>query len=256
MNRRKKKITLRVGAFILTGIVLLFAYILLLGQNRTFFNFVTKYKVQLKKTDGLFTGSVVTVNGVPAGNVMAIDFIQETGDVKVVISILRRFTPVITDQSFAFLATKGLLGDKYIAITTRGQQQGKRLPKNSYIPSQAPPGMLGVLSHPRTGDKVSAILDELLTFTQSLNSEKTIKKAGKAMDRFSNTFSAKGEWSQILSRLNSILAKIDDGEGTAGALINNKNVYHRLLSLLGQKPYHKYLPSLLEEQKKPIDPDH
>ena len=250
MNRRKKKLTLRVGAFVLTGIVLLFAYILLLGQNRTYFNFVAKYKVQLKKVNGLFVGSIVTVNGVPAGNVVSINFIPETGDVKVGISILRKFTPVITDRAFAFLATKGLLGDKYIAITTYGKQ-GERLPKNSYIPSQSPPGMLGFLSHPKTGDKVSAILEEILAFTQSLNSEKTLQKAGKAMDRISHTLSPKGgEWSQILSRLNSILAKIDEGEGTAGALINNKNLYHRLLSLLGQRPYHKYLPSLLEEEQR------
>ena len=249
MNRRKKKITLRVGAFVLTGILLLFAYILFLGQNQTYFNFVAKYKVKLKKADGLFTGSIVTVNGVPAGNVSSINFMPKTGEVNIIISILRKFTPAITNKASAFLATKGLLGDKYIAIKTTGTD-GKRLKRNSYIPSQAPPGILGFLSHPQTGHKVSAILDELLIFTKSLNSEQTIKKAGVAMDRLSHTLSPQGEWSQILSRLNSILSKIDEGEGTAGALINNKNVYHRILSLLGKRPYHKYLPSLLEENPK------
>ena len=248
MNRRKKKITIRVGVFVLTGIVLLFAYILFLGQNRTYFNFVTKYKIKFNKVNGLFTGSVVTVNGVPAGNVFSIDFMPDTGKIKVVVSILRKFTPAVTNESFAFLATKGLLGDKYIAIISKGKK-GEKLPKNSYIPTQPLPGMLGFLSHQNTGHKISAILDELLIFTRDLNKEKTVKKVNSAVDKFSNMMSAK-EWSEILKRFNSILTKIDDGEGTAGALINNKNVYHRLLSLLGQRPYHKYLPSLLKEQKK------
>ncbi|MDE0518524.1 MAG: hypothetical protein OXH36_03070, partial [Bdellovibrionales bacterium] len=75
---RRKNIKLRVGFFVLIGILFLFAYILLIGGNQTYFNFVSQYKVKFKSVDGLFTGSVVKVNGIPAGNVVDIHFIQET----------------------------------------------------------------------------------------------------------------------------------------------------------------------------------
>ena len=248
---RRKNIKLKVGFFVLMGVLFLFAYILLLGGNQTYFNLISRYKVKFKSSDGLFTGSLVKVNGIPAGNVVDIHFIQETGDVQVVVSILRKFTPAITDQSEASLATKGLLGDKYIAIITRGTK-GQRLPKGAYIPTQAVSGILGVFNKQETGDKVAAILDELLALVKSLNSEQTMQKIGKTAHGISNMFSdsKSKEVSQILKRLNSILTKLDEGEGTIGALINNKNIYNRILGLLGQRPYHKYLPALVKEKKK------
>ena len=251
MSRRKKTIKIKVGIFVLVGSIILFAYIILLGENQTLFNLTSKYKVEFAKVDGLFSGSVVTVNGVPAGNVVTINFIHETGNVKVVISVLRKFTSVITDQSKASLATKGFLGDKYIAITTKGHK-GRKLPSGSYISTQSAVGMLDFLANKKIGNKVAAVLDELLVVIQSLNSEKTVKKAGKATHNIYNMFSESKsqEVSQILKRLNSILTKIDEGEGTAGALINNKNLYNRILSLLGQRPYHKYLPTLVQEKKE------
>lgn len=251
MSRRKKNIKLKVGIFVLTGTIILFAYILLLGENQTYFHLTSKYKMKFKQVDGLFTGSVVTVNGVPAGNVVSIHFIHETGNVQVIISVLRKFTPVITDQSKASLMTKGFLGDKYIAITTTGSR-GQKIPGGSFIPTKSAPGLLGFLESKGIGDKLSDVLDELLIAIQSLNSQKIINKAGKATDNIYNMFSESKskDLSQILKRLNSILTKLDEGEGTAGALINNKNLYNRILSLLGQRPYHKYLPSLVNEKNK------
>ncbi|MYE07815.1 MAG: MCE family protein [Oligoflexia bacterium] len=248
---RRKNIKLRVGFFVLIGILFLFAYILLIGGNQTYFNFVSQYKVKFKSVDGLFTGSVVKVNGIPAGNVVDIHFIQETGDVQVVVSILRKFTPAITDRSEASLATKGLLGDKYISITTKGTK-GEKLPKGSYIPTQVVSGILGIFERQGTGDKIATILDELLVLVKSLNSEQTIKRIGETAHGISNMFSdsKSQEISQILNRLNRILIKLDEGEGTIGALINNKNVYNRILGLLGQRPYYKYLPSLVKETKE------
>ncbi len=250
MSRRKKRINIKVGFFVLAGIICLFSYIFLLGNNLTYFNLVSKYKVKFKSVDGLFNGSMVKVNGVPAGNVVDIHFMEETGDVQTTISILHEFTSSITDQSEATLITKGLLGDKYIYITTKGWKQGEQLKKGAYIPTKPVSGILELLGGKDTGDKVSAILDELLIFVKSLNSEKAVQQISKTAHSISNMFSEDNskDISQSLEKLNSILTKLDKGEGTAGALINNKNLYYRVLGLFGQRPYHKYLPSLVNEK--------
>ena len=252
MSRKKNNIKPKVGIFVLAGVISLFSYTFLLGENQTYFNLVSNYKIKFKSVDGLFTGSVVTINGVPAGNVVAIHFVQKTGEVQAVISILRKFTSVITDQSEASLATKGLLGDKYIAITTKGET-GEKLPRDSYITTKPPAGVLGgILDSKGTGEKISAILDELLIFVQSLNSEQTLNKMNTVAHSISTMFSKEKSQnlSQTLKRLDSILKKLDEGEGTAGALINNKSLYNRILSVLGQRPYHQYLPALVNEKSK------
>ncbi len=252
MRQRKKNITFKVGVFVFAGVVCLFAYTLLLGTNRTYFSLAYKYKVQFSSVDGLFSGSVVKVNGVPAGNVVDIEFIRKTGEVRVVVSVLRDFAPALTDKAFASLATKGLLGDKYIAIITRGDQQGQRLKKGDYIPTQPAGGLLGVLNSSAGGDKIKSVLDELAILIKSLNSEKTVRQISKTAGSISNMFSESQsrDLSRMLKRINSILTKLDEGEGTVGALINNKNLYHRVLGLLGRRPYHKYLPALVDEQNK------
>ena len=252
MIQRKKHITIKVGVFVLAGVVCLFAYTLLLGTNRTYFSLANKYKVKLPSVDGLFAGSVVKVNGVPAGNVVDIEFIRQTGNVLVVVSVLRDFAPALTDKSFASLATKGLLGDKYILITTRGDKLGQRLKKGDYIPTQPVGGLMGVLGSSAGGDKIKSILDELAVLIKSLNSENTVKHISKTASSISNMFSESQsqELSRTLKRLNSILTKLDEGEGALGALINNKNLYYRALGLLGRRPYEKYLPALVEEQNK------
>lgn len=250
MGQSKQRIKLKVGIFILAGTLGLFAYVALIGDDKTYFNLVSKYKLKFETVDGLFVGSAVMINGLPAGNVSGIHFIPETGNVQVIVSILHKFTPFITDKALAFLATKGLLGDKYITIITKGER-GQKLPKNSYIPTQPVPGILGALGNEATGEKISAILEELLIFTRTLNSEKTLKHFNKTAQDISHTFSknTSKELDQVLKTLNSILKKIDEGEGTAGALINNKHLYNRVLSLLGGRPYHKYLPALVEENE-------
>ena len=247
MERRKQKVRIRVGIFVFIAVIFLFACIILLGQNRTFFSLVSKYKVEFSSVNGLFVGGVVTVNGVSAGNVLKIQFLEDTGKVEVVLSVLRRFAPVITNQTTAALGTKGLLGDKYVALTVKGKT-GNPLPAGSYIPVRSE---IGGASE-GMDVKISGILDELLILIRGLNSQDTVKHFGEAVKDLSTMLSKEHakELSQILKRLNSILKKLDDGEGSVGALINDRNVYNRILSLLGRRPYDQFLPSLMEKEEQ------
>ena len=250
MNRHRLNIKFRVGVFVLLGMACFAIYIIFMGNNQTVFQFTSKYKISFPEVHGLFSGSLVTVNGIPAGNVDNIKFMENTGNVQVVISILQKFSPSITDQSEASLITKGLLGDKYISIVTKGKT-GERLPTDSYIPTKTSQDIMGFLDNSGEVDRISSILNEVLIFLKSLNSTNTAANINQAVQSISSTFSTDHakDISEILSRLKNIVTKIDTGEGTAGALINNKNIYNRVLSLLGQRPYHKYLPDLVQSEE-------
>ncbi len=251
MSQRKMNIQFRVGIFVFIGVVFLFAYILLIGENRTLFTFTSQYKVKFQETHGLFVGSVVTINGVPAGNVISINFIEDTGRVEATISVMNKFASVITDKSTAMVVTKGLLGDKYISIVTKGIN-GKRLKEGDYIHVQILSGALGFLSSKASGEKLQNILNEVFLLLQAINSQKMVEKANRAIDNMSSVMSKNNakQLSLALKRLNSILKKIDEGKGSAGAFINNRSFYNRVLALLGQSPLHKYLPELMEEDGK------
>lgn len=250
MNRRRLNIKFKVGAFIFLGIACIAVYVIFMGNNQTVFQFTSTYKISFPEVHGLFSGSLVTVNGISAGNVESITFMENTGNVQVVVSLLQKFSASITDQSEASLNTKGLLGDKYVSIITQGKT-GDKLPQNSYIPTKTSKDIMGLFGDEGEADRITSILNETLIFLKSINSEDTAKNINSAFQNISATFSARQskEFSEILKRLNSILTKIDDGEGTAGALINNKNIYNRILSFLGQRPYHEYLPNLVQSEE-------
>lgn len=244
MRKNRKEIQFKVGIFIFLGIIALSTSILLLGTNQTLFSFTTKYKMKFQQVHGLFAGSVVTVNGMPAGNVISVSFMKETGNVQVTVAIVRQFISVITDRSEATLLTKGILGDKYVSITSPGKI-GAVLPADSYIPTRQDKDMLSLLSNQIEIRKISAVIDEALLLLQRANTEKTVQK----ISSFFSDENAK-DIKDILKHFKSILRKIDKGEGTAGALINNKRIYNTILSYLGQRPYHKFVPDLVKEAKK------
>ena len=240
MSRLKKHIKQRVGIFVFFGLVLLFTCVVLLGKSQqAVFTLAGEYRIQFSEVHGLFRGSVVTVNGIPAGNVQKIQFLPKTGKVEITVSVISRFESVITSQSLAVLATKGVLGDKFVSISAPGSQTGEVLPPGSLIASSSAGGLMGLLKGEQTKEQVANIVKEFSELLQSLNQGKS----------FLVSESKSKDVSEILKLLKSILIKIDRGEGTAGALINNKNLYNRVLSLLGQKPYHEYLPALTGEKQ-------
>lgn len=252
MSQIKKGMEWRVGIFVFFGVISVFAYVILLGDKATIFSSTAKYKIELPEVHGLFKGSVVTVNGITAGNVTDIEFIPETGLIHVSVSLVKKFALVITDQSEASLGVKGVLGDKFISITTKGEARGTQLPEGSFIANQKYKGLMGFLGSESVKEQLSNVITEVSTFLSSLNSEKPLGHTSQAFKQVAGFFSKEKskDFAEILKHLKNILIKIDKGEGTAGALINNRNLYNRILSLLGQKPYHKSLPSLLNDKVK------
>ena len=254
MSRNKKNIRFQVGLFLLTGFGCLFVYIAFMGNKHSFFYSASRYKINFKEVHGLFAGSQVTVNGMAAGHVEQIHLIPHNGYVQVTISVLKKFTPTLTDKSRAHTVTKGLLGDKYVSIMNKGVG-GQVLDAGAFIATHSADNILGVLGDETHASGLSDMMQEVQIFLKSLNQERAVKKMSRAFGEVSAAFSqaSREEVRQILSRLNSILKKIDEGEGTAGALINNKVVYDRVLSILGRRPYRRYLPDLLQ-QKNPQQP--
>ncbi len=254
MSRNKKNIRFQVGLFLLTGFGCLFVYIAFMGNNHSFFYSASRYKINFKEVHGLFAGSQVTVNGMAAGHVEQIQLIPHNGYVQVTISVLKKFTSTLTDKSRAHTVTKGLLGDKYVSLVTKGNR-GSVLPPGSFIPTSRKDNLLGLLGGgSKQGDSLSALLDETLIFLKSMNSQITGQKINQVLEGLASTLQSVSpeDTAELVYRLKSILRKIDEGRGSAGAFINNKSIYHRILSLLGRKPYHQYLPQLLEQshQKK------
>ena len=186
----------RLGAFIVATLAILVAGIFVIGGKQYLFSSTYQLKAQFDNVVGLDAGGDVRVGGVHVGTVHAILLPHKPGDkVTIVMDLSKSTHQIIKQDSVASIETEGLLGNQYLAISF-GSPGVAGVWDGDTIASQPPLEMSDLLN------KMSGILD---------SSQQAIHNA-----------------TQATANLNSISAKINAGEGTAGALVNDKQLYDNL----------------------------
>lgn len=115
MSTNERKRTLTVGLFVLLGLVILVAGILVLGTQQNKFSknlVVTTYFHDVK---GLKVGNNVWFSGVKVGIVKEIKF-QSINDVKVVMHIEEKSSQFIREDVVAKLGSDGLIGNAIVSL--------------------------------------------------------------------------------------------------------------------------------------------
>jgi phospholipid/cholesterol/gamma-HCH transport system substrate-binding protein len=170
--------------------------VFIIGSKQYLFSSTYQLKAQFDNVAGLDTGGDVRVGGVHSGTVRNILLPHGPGEKVTVIMDLDKSThEIIKQDSVATIETEGLLGNQYLAISF-GSAGKAEVRDGDIIASQPPLEMADLLQ------KTSGILD---------SSQQAIQNA-----------------TQATANLNSISAKIDRGQGTAGALVNDKQLYNNL----------------------------
>lgn len=186
----------RLGAFIVVTLAILAAGIFIIGDRQYLFSNTYRLKAQFNTVVGLDAGAEVRVGGVHTGSVRRIDLPSKPTDKITVLMDLQRSThDIIKQDSVAAIQTEGLLGNEYVSISF-GSAQALNVKDGDTIASQPPLVIADLIV------KTDAILD---------SSKSAIDNVTVAT-----------------SNLSAISAKINDGQGTIGALINNKEMYNQL----------------------------
>jgi phospholipid/cholesterol/gamma-HCH transport system substrate-binding protein len=186
----------RLGAFIVATLAILVLGVFIIGGKQYLFSSTYQLKAQFDNVVGLDAGGDVRVGGVHSGTVRNILLPHKPGEKVTVIMDLGRSThEIIKQDSVATIETEGLLGNQFLAISFGSAGSGD-VRDGDIIGSEAPLEMSDLFQ------KTSDILD---------SSQQAIKNATRATEN-----------------LDSISAKIDRGQGTAGALVNDKALYTNL----------------------------
>src|SRR5271157_40214 len=186
----------RLGAFIVATLAILVAGVFIIGGKQYLFSSTYQLKAQFDNVVGLDAGGDVRVGGVHSGTIRSIVLPHKPGEKVTVIMDLGKSThEIIKQDSVATIETEGLLGNQFMAISFGSAGSGDV--RNGDLIASLPPLEMSDLFQ-----KTSDILD---------GSQQAIKNATRAT-----------------ANLDSISAKIDKGEGTAGALVNDKALYTNL----------------------------
>jgi outer membrane protein OmpA-like peptidoglycan-associated protein len=186
----------RLGAFIVTTLAILVGGIFIIGGKQYLFSSTYQLKAQFSNVEGLDAGADVRLGGVHSGTVRNIVLPRKPGEMVTVVMDLGKSThEIIKQDSVVTIETEGLLGNQYLAISF-GTATSANVRDGDMLASQPPLEMSDLLA------KTSGILD---------GSQQAIQNATRAA-----------------ANLDSISAKINTGQGTAGALVNDKELYTNL----------------------------
>jgi len=179
----------RLGAFIVVTLAVLAAGVFVIGSKEYLFRSTYQLKAQFDNVAGLTDGADVQVGGVHSGTVTAILLPRKPGEkVNVVMELAMSTHEIIKQDSVASIETEGVLGNQFVAISFGSAGQADV--KDGEIIESEPPLLLADL----------------------------LKKASGILDSSQ----------QATAHLSSVSAKIDSGQGTVGALVNDKQLYNNL----------------------------
>lgn len=240
---------IKVGIFSAIGVFILVVSILVLGGGKMIFTSTYNLKVHFDQVQGLSKGSVVSLMGFPIGNVSEISFIPDSGLIEVSLKINEEFKKRITEGSEASVKTQGALGDKYVYITP-GDLQAQPLQNNQVLKAGETADFIDQIATEseklsEVGDVIEQLNILLKNINHNNNSQKLVKNladGGKSL----NHFFSKAE-NETLYRLNSILRKIDQGEGTLGQIINDPSIHRKVMGFLGESKRNQFLSPLIED---------
>ena len=186
----------RLGAFIVATLAILVAGIFIIGGKQYLFRSTYQLRAQFDNVVGLDVGGDVRVGGVHSGTVYSIALPDKPGEkVTIVMDLAKSTHEIIKQDSVATIETEGLLGNQFLAISFGSVRSGEV--RDGDLIASLPPLEMSDLFQ-----KASGLLD---------GGQQAILNATRAA-----------------ANLDSISAKINAGQGTAGALVNDKQLYTNL----------------------------
>lgn len=269
MDAKAKRLEIKVGIFVLLGLIGAAASILMLGGDAFSFKRQATFSARFKEVQGLFPGSIVSLSGLKIGNIKAITLSDDL-KLDIQMKIDPQFAEKITEGAVVSINTQGALGDKYIFIKP-GPPDSKPIPAGSVIPSDETDFMKLLTDRQDGVARVVDLIKELHILVASVNQDgktaKTISNMAEASEKLKTTIT---KLDAILNDVNganpedkrlkkamislaNVMEKVDKGQGTLGQLINDPSVYQSLKNMLGPSPRGKFMKDMVRETIRSTD---
>ena len=230
-----------VGVFIVVGFAgFLFVLFNISGGKGIFSRDYLLYG-RFQNVKGLNFGSEVSLAGLRVGTVNKILVAPEGGKELIIeFSVSKGMFDKIREDSIATIKTSGVLGDKYVEISI-GDMSKPQIQPGTFIACEEPADFFAktgnvvenISSQFKTGSNFDHLIANLNRVSANLATLSDEMKQKKGF-LYELTSGKSGEnFSKATEHTESILRKIDKGEGTLGSLINDPTVYEDLKALMG-----------------------
>ena len=246
---------IKVGIFIVSGLAVLLTTIFMLGSNKSMFQEVVSIHSYFDSVQGLSDGAVVSLAGVKIGNIEEMSFDETKNLVKITYRIDEDYRNKVKKDSRIEIRTQGALGDKYLYITPGVAPD--HVVHGDELASDYGNDILSVISkRGNESEKIFDILTDLKKITGAMaesnrlpaitnNLDKVTANLARITDELNKTAQS-GSIERSVNKFEKILDKVDRGEGTVGALINDRSIHERIKNILGAGQKNQQVKSILK----------
>jgi len=240
--KQKNLSELRVGLLVLLALAILILVIFTVSGDISLpgLRGKTIVRTEMNSVDGLRRGAEVRLSGVRVGSVKTIRFSQipknlnAQNNIEIIMEIDgkldgRPAAERIRSDSKAYLKTAGVLGDNIIDITP-GTLQGVQIKDGDFIPSVEQKTVGDIINAAQTAvGNLNYISDDIRAITRKLRVGE-----GSSFGKFINDESFYVNMDRAVRQAENLLRSIREGQGTAGQLINNPELYKEALEVVTQ----------------------
>ncbi len=225
---------LKVGALIAAGLAVLALGTFLIGESNQLFSRKAHYTVQFRTVSGLASGNPVQLNGVTVGSVEDIELPTEVDErlLTVHIQLDGRYADRVRTDSEARIKTLGLLGDKYIQLTS-GSPGSPAIPSGGEIRAAEQTDVDELIA---SGENA---VDNFVAISVSLREILARMERGEGVLGQLTADSESGNLARdkvlgILDSIEAMTAKAERGEGSLGRLLHDDTLAIRLEASIGR----------------------
>jgi phospholipid/cholesterol/gamma-HCH transport system substrate-binding protein len=200
---------LKVGLFVLAGLLFSAVVIFLIGDERRLFSSSVPFKTRFSDVQGLKAGAPIQMGGIDIGHVESVGYGKDPTDatVYVTLDVVSSEAGRVRSDSKVRIVNKGLLGDKMIVIT-KGETN-VRVPPGGELPADEPDDMMAKANN--MADKADDVMDNLKLISKNFADEQLHK-----------------DLRQSVSQLNKMLTHVTEGEGYPHRFLTDKEEAERI----------------------------
>lgn len=217
----------KLGIFVVAGLIFLIILLYMIGKNRNMFGFNYVIKARFENVQGLKTGNNVRFAGIDIGTVSNISMINDT-IMEVEMSIDNKVKNIIRKNAIVSIGTDGLVGNKVVNIISL-KKSAPLAENNDILNTKKTVDTDEMLrTFYKTNNDISIIAQQLKITMKKLNDSNQLWEVINNKNFASNIKSsayqikyASAHIDELTKQANIIVKEINEGKGTLGLIIKD-----------------------------------
>ena len=224
---------IRVGALVLAALLVLVLGVFLIGEQNNLFRPMNHYWVAFQSAAGLQAGNPVQLNGVDVGRVEEIVLPEDPSihQLRVKIAVDSRYAKRVRKDSRARIKTLGLLGDKFVELTS-GSEEVPAVADGGDVPAADATDVDQLISSGEDAvQNIVAISVSLASILKRMDEGEGL--LGQLLAPMPDELKDKNlvvSLHETVESLNRVVHSIEEGRGPVGRLLNDEQLGNQMAS--------------------------